>query len=218
MRKIIVNSFVTLDGVIQAPGGPEEDSAGDFKYGGWMFNYGDEISGKALDETMDSHFDLLLGRRTYEIFAAYWPYKDGSIAEKFNTAKKYVVSGSLDKLDWNNSSLIKNDVPEEIRKLKNQSGPEFHIWGSSNMLQTLIKNNLIDEFRLMIFPVILGKGKRLFGEGLPATNLKFIDSKISTTGVIITRYQPAGAFKVESIPNEKPSEAELARRIKHSKE
>jgi dihydrofolate reductase len=203
MRKLIVLSFITLDGVMQAPGGPEEDPTGGFKYGGWAAGYWDDFLGSVMAEQMAKPFDALLGRKTYEIFAAYWPYvksddSDGPIADKINSAKKYVVSTTLDKLEWSNSTLIKGDVVQEIKNLKQQSGPELQVSGSSNLIQTLLKHDLIDEFRLKIFPITLGTGKRLFGDGTIPAGLKLVDSKTSTTGVIIATYERAGKVKTGS--------------------
>ena len=217
MRKLIVLSFITLDGVMQAPGGPEEDTTGGFKYGGWTVGYWDDFLGGVMDEQMSKPFDLLLGRKTYEIFAAYWPYvksddPDGPIAGKLNSAKKYVVSTTLGKLDWSNSTLVKGDVVQEIKKLKQQNGPELQVHGSSNLIQTLLKHDLIDEFRLKIFPVTLGTGKRLFGEGTIPAGLKLVDSRTSTTGVIVATYEREGVVKTGSFALETPTEAELARR------
>jgi dihydrofolate reductase len=214
MRELIVLSFITLDGVMQAPGGPEEDPTGGFKYGGWTVGYWDDFLGGIMGEQMAKPFDLLLGRKTYEIFAAYWPYakSDDPIAGKFNSAKKYVASKTLRKLDWSNSVLVKGDTVEEIIKLKEQEGPELQVYGSGNLIQTLLKHDLIDEFRLKIFPITLGTGKRLFGEGTIPAGLKLVDSGTSTTGVIIATYKRAGVVKTGSFAMETPTEAELARR------
>ncbi len=217
MRKLIVASFVTLDGVMQAPGGPEEDTTGGFKYGGWTAGYWDDVLGGVMDEQMAGPFDLLLGRKTYEIFAAYWPYVKSDnpnyqIADKFNSAQKYVASRTLKELEWNNSRLIKGDLVQEIKKLKEQNGPELQIYGSGNLIQTFLKHDLIDEFRLKIFPITLGAGKRLFGDGTIPAGLKLTDSKTSTTGVIVATYERAGNVKTGSFDLETPTEAELARR------
>ena len=219
MRKLVVNTFITLDGIIQAPGGPEEDPTGGFKYGGWSVNYWDEMMGQIMGNFMSKPFDLLLGRKTYEIFAAHWPdNKDDPTADLLNEAKKYVVSKSLNKTEWNNSFLIKDHVASEIRKLKDKNGPEIQVHGSGNLIQTLIKENLVDEFRLWIFPVLIGKGKRLFGEGTYASNLKLTDTKSSTTGVIISTYVPGGNLKTGSFALENPTSAELERRKKLKEE
>ncbi len=217
MRKIIVLSFITLDGVMQAPGGPEEDPTGGFKYGGWSAGYWDDSLSGVMAEQMAKPLDLLLGRKTYEIFAAHWPYvksddPDGQIAEEINDARKYVVSTTLRKLDWSNSTLIKDDVVQEIKKLKQQKGAELQVHGSGNLIQTLLKHDLIDEFRLKIFPITLGTGKRLFGDGTIPAGFKLVDSKTSTTGVIVATYERAGKVKTGSFALETPTEAELARR------
>jgi dihydrofolate reductase len=201
MRKLVVLSFVTLDGVMQAPGGPEEDASGGFKYGGWVVGYWDDFLGKVMDAQMAEPFDLLLGRRTYEIFAGYWPHaksEDQPLADRLNEAKKYVVSKTLGKLEWKNSTLIKGDVVDEIRKLKKQDGPEIQVHGSSNLIQTLLKSDLVDEFRLKIFPVTVGMGKRLFGEGTIPASFKLLESKVSTTGVVVATYVRDGEIKTGS--------------------
>jgi dihydrofolate reductase len=199
MRKLIVNTFVTLDGVMQAPGGPEEDSDGGFTSGGWSVNYWDDMMSQIMGESMAKPFDLLLGRKTYEIFASYWPFaKDEPGADQLNNAKKYVASKTLNKVDWNNSTLLKGDVVQELRKLKAQDGPELQVHGSSNFIQTLLKHNLIDEFRIWIFPVVIGNGKRLFDQGTTPTGLKLIESKIASTGVILAIYEPGGELKTGS--------------------
>ena len=209
MRKLIINSFITLDGVMQAPGGPEEDRSGDFKYGGWSFHYWDDIMGKTMDEFLSNPFELLLGRKTYEIFAAYWPYiKNDPVADKFNATKKYVVSKTLNKVNWGNSYLIKSNVVKEIDKLKGGDGPELQVHGSSNLIKTLVNGNLVDLFNVWVFPLTVGKGKQLFGEGAKSSNLKLISVKSSSTGVIIATYEPAGELKTGSfemeIETEKP--------------
>lgn len=219
MRKLIVLTFMTLDGVIQAPGGPEEDPAGGFKYGGWVAGYWDDFLSRVLDEQMAKPFDLLLGRKTYEIFAAYWPYKkDDPIGDKFNSAKKYVVSTTLEKLDWANSTLISGNAAQEVRKLKERDGPELQVYGSSNLIQTLMKHDLIDEFWLKIFPITVGVGKRLFGDGTLAAGFKLLGSGVSTTGVIVATYARSGEIKTGSFVAEKPSEVELARRSRLKEE
>lgn len=215
MRKLVINAFVTLDGVMQAPGGPEEDSTGNFKFGGWSFHYWDEMMGKTMGEFMAKPFELLLGRKTYEIFASHWPnIKGDPVADKFNETKKYVVSRSVNKLDWKNSFLIKNNVVQEIDKLKKQNGPELQVHGSSNLIKTLVNGNLADQFNLWIFPAAVGKGKQLFGEGTNASNFKLIDVKSSSTGVIIVTYEPNGELKTGSFALDNPTEAELERRKK----
>ena len=222
MRKIVANTFVSLDGVMQAPGGPEEDPSGGFKLGGWSVNYWDEAMGQIMDGFMGKQFDLLLGRKTYEIFAAHWPFvHDGPekpAADKLNGARKYVVSRTLKSADWENSTLVKGDVVKEIARLKEQDGPEIQVHGSGNLIQTLLRNGLIDEMNLWIFPLTLGGGKRLFADGTVPEGLKLLDCKTSTTGVIIARYAKAGKIKAGSFELPKPSGAELDRRKKLKKE
>jgi dihydrofolate reductase len=215
MRKLVVLTFISLDGVMQAPGGPEEDPTGGFKHGGWVAGYWDDFLGKVLDEQMGKPFDLLLGRKTYEIFAAYWPYvksNEDPIAASFNRAKKYVASNSLMKLDWSNSELIEGDVAMAVQKLKEQDGPEIQVYGSGNLIQTLLKHDLVDELWLKIFPITLGRGKRLFAEGTIPVGFKLLESEISPSGVIVASYVRAGEVKTGSFALEVPTEAELARR------
>lgn len=215
MRKIIAITHVTLDGIMQAPGGPEEDRSGGFAHGGWAMRFSDEAGGEAIDKIMSGEFDLLLGRRTYEIFAAYWPYKgDNPIAKAFNRATKHVVSRRLDRLDWENSRRIGGDAVDGIRKLKTADGPELHIWGSSELLQTLTAADLVDEFRVWVYPVILGTGKRLFEKGVPPRGLNLVESQRTPAGVLLNTYRPAGALPQQSPDLENPSAAELARRKK----
>lgn len=220
MRKIVVNAFTTLDSVMQAPGGPEEDPTGGFKYGGWSVNYWDEMMMKLMmDKVIAKPFDLLLGRKTYDIFAAHWPYVkndadklNAMAADKLNNAKKYVVSKTLAKADWKNSTLIKGDAVKEIIELKKQEGPEIQVHGSSNLVQTLLKNDLIDEFRVWTFPLVIGAGKRLFGEGTVPASLKLLDCRTSTTGVSIATYARNEKISTGSAALENPTEAELNRR------
>ncbi|HSC34458.1 MAG TPA: dihydrofolate reductase family protein [Thermodesulfobacteriota bacterium] len=197
MRKIIVTEFVTLDGVVQAPGGPTEDISGGFKYGGWIVPYSDDFSGKVMREQMKQPFNLLLGRRTFEIFASYWPQHEDHWPG-INDAVKYVVSNTIDKHEWKNSVFIKGDVVEEIKRLKKEDGPDIKVWGSSNLVQTLLKNDLVDELWLKIFPITLGLGKRLFDDGTIPTALTLIDSKVSPKGVIFASYKRAGEVKTGS--------------------
>ena len=215
MRKLIVLSFISLDGVMQAPGGPEEDPTGGFKHGGWVFGYFDDFLLKVMVKQMSKPFDLLLGRKTYEIFAAHWPYVNTSedpFASKLNNAKKYIASKTLTKLDWKNSELIKGDVWKEVRRIKEQDGPEIQVHGSGNLIQTLLKHDLVDELWLKIFPVTLGNGKRLFAGGTIPAGFKLLESEISPNGVIIASYGRAGEVKTGSFGLETPSAAELARR------
>ncbi|PIQ77325.1 riboflavin biosynthesis protein RibD [Candidatus Peregrinibacteria bacterium CG11_big_fil_rev_8_21_14_0_20_46_8] len=199
MRKLIVIEFLTLDGVMQAPGGPEEDTSGGFKYGGWSFPYFDEFMGKVMGEQMSlERCALLLGRKTYEIFASYWPQH----AENWpgiNEVIKYVAShDSSRKLDWENSMLLAGDIVEEVKKLKSEGDRDLHLWGSGNLVQTLLKHDLVDELWLKIFPITLGQGKRLFDEGTMATAFKLTDSKLSPNGIIIANYKRAGEVKTGS--------------------
>ncbi|MDX8456495.1 dihydrofolate reductase family protein [Mesorhizobium sp. VK9D] len=212
MRKIIAATFVSLDGVMQAPGGPEEDPVGGFKFGGWTFHYFDEVAGAAMDEMFSKPFDLLLGRRTYDIFAAYWPYQKDPIADAFNPATKYVATHRPDSLTWQNTQSLGPDIVAALRRLKQEDGPDLLIQGSGNLIQTLLANGLIDEIRLMIFPLLLGKGKRLFGDGAVPAAFKLIKSQVTSTGVIMTTYERSGEIKVGSFAQEEPSEAELERR------
>lgn len=197
MRKIIVLSFITLDGIIQAPGGPEEDTSGGFRYGGWTVPYFDELLGKIMDEQMNRPFDLLVGRKTYEIFASYWPHHKDEWPG-VNKATKYVASHGDMQFTWDKSVLLHGDVVEAIKKLKAQDGPDLHVYGSGNLVQTLLKNDLVDELWLKIFPITLGSGKRLFAEGTIPAAFKLIDSKVSTGGVIIANYERAGDVKTGS--------------------
>ena len=212
MRKLIVNTFASLDGVMQAPGGPEEDPSGAFEHGGWSFGYWDEQMGVAMGEFMGKPFDLVLGRKTYEIFAAHWPHSQEEGAEELNTATKHVASTTLTQLDWQNSHLIEGDVVSGVRALKQQDGPELQVHGSATLLQTLIGAGVVDEFRVWIFPLVLGRGKRLFGDGAVAEGLELVDAKVSSTGVIMTTYRTGAEIKGGSFALEQPSEAELARR------
>jgi dihydrofolate reductase len=215
MRKLVVLSFLTLDGVMQAPGGPEEDPTGGFKHGGWVAGYFDDFLGKVMIEQMSKPFDLLLGRKTYEIFAAHWPYvktKGDPIAAGINKAKKYVASKTLTTLDWSHSELIRGDVAEEVKKLKGQDTPELQVHGSGGLIQTLLKHDLVDELWLKIFPITLGSGKRLFAEGTIPVGFKLIKSEVSPSGIIVATYVRAGAVKTGSFALEVPTEAELARR------
>jgi len=215
MRKLVVLTFITIDGVMQAPGGPEEDPTGGFKHGGWVAGYFDGFLGKVMDGQMNKPFDLLLGRKTYEIFAAHWPYvktDDDPVAAGINRAKKYVASKTLKKLDWSNSELIKGDVAKEVKKLKEQDGPEIQVHGSGGLIQTLLKHDLVDELLLKIFPITLGRGKRLFAEGTIPVGFKLLESGTSPSGVIVAAYVRSGEVKTGSFALEDPTEAELARR------
>ena len=197
MRKIIVQEFITLDGVMQAPGGPEEDTSDGFQYGGWTVPYFDDFAGNVMAEQMKGPFSLLLGRKTFEIFAAYWPqHAEGWPG--INEVTKYVASRSPLKLEWDNSVLLKGGVVEEVKKLKEQDGPDLHVYGSGDFVQTLMKHDLVDEFWLKIFPVTLGQGKRLFAKGTLSAAFTLEGAKISPKGVIIANYKRAGEVKTGS--------------------
>jgi dihydrofolate reductase len=218
MRKIIVWSRITMDGVLQAPSGPEEDHSDGFKWGGWSRHYWDELMNNEFGKLMSTPFDLLLGRRTYEIFAAHWPYQNDAIGEIFNRINKYVVATTPIDLSWKNSILINKDVVNELKKLKKQDGPDLLVHGSSRLVQTLLANHLVDVLHTWIFPITLGKGKKLFEEGTQAQQWKMTDSMVSTTGVIVASYVPDGEVKLGSFVPDKVSDAELARREKWSRE
>ena len=197
MRKVIVLEFVTLDGVMQAPGGPQEDTDGGFNYGGWVVPHSDERLGAIMQEQMTTPRDLLLGRKTYEIFASYWP-THGSDWPGINSATKYVVSDARTDSLWDNTFFIKDSVVEEIRKLKQQLGPDLHVYGSSRLLQTLFKHDLVDELWLKIFPITIGTGKRLFGEGTIPAAFKLTHSEATARGVIVASYERAGGVTTGS--------------------
>ena len=198
MRTLAVQAFVTLDGVMQAPGGPEEDPAGGFSAGGWSVPYFDDVVASNMGEAMGHPFDLVLGRKTYEIFAAHWPHAEGPGADILNEATKHVASTTLDKLDWANSHLIDGDVAAGVARLKEADGPELQVHGSAHLIQTLLANDLVDEVRVLIYPVVVGPGKRLFGDGTIARRFELTDSKVSPAGVIIGTYLRAGAVEVGS--------------------
>jgi dihydrofolate reductase len=212
MRKLVVNTFVSVDGVMQAPGGPEEDPSGGFVHGGWSVPFWDDQMMQAMTEFMGKPFDMVLGRKTYEIFAAHWPYSEEPGAAEINNATKYVASGTLDRVDWQNSALIEGDVGEAVARLKEEDGPELQVHGSSDLIQTLQRHGLIDEFRVWIFPVVLGTGKRLFAEGASPGALKLVDTKVSSTGVVMATYVPGGEVPIGSFALEEPTEAEIRRR------
>ncbi|CAN5751326.1 dihydrofolate reductase family protein [soil metagenome] len=200
MRKIIVLSMISLDGVMQAPGGPKEDTAGGFKYGGWVAPYGDEISGKVVQKEMKPA-DYLLGRKTFEIWAGYWP-EHGDFWPGINQGTKYVFSKSLKKsapiiTAWKKSVVIKTLA--DIKKLKNSKGADIQVWGSSELIQLLLKNDLVDELRLKIYPLTLGKGKKLFGDGPIPAAFNLVENVVTTTGVIIAYYKRAGKVKTGTI-------------------
>ena len=198
MRKIITTTFVTLDGVMQAPGGKEEDTSGGFSYGGWQLSYpSDKMMGERLGAIMSAPFEMLLGKFTYDIFASYWPTAktDLEVANPFNSTRKYVVSHQSFEPSWNNSICITGDVVTQLKKLKEQDAPDLWVWGSGNLIQTLLKNNLIDRMHLWIYPITIGSGKKLFAEGTQPEMFTLVESYISKTGVILATYEPAGALK-----------------------
>ncbi len=199
MRKIIVLTFVTLDGVMQAPGGPTEDTSGNFTYGGWLVPYFDDALGATMAEQMGQPFDLLLGRKTFEIFASYWPHHEEEGAG-INQATKYVVSHTLRTHDWKKSVFLNGDVVNEIKRLKQESGPDIQVHGSGNLIQTLLEYDLIDELWLKIFPVTLGTGKRLFGSGTIPAAYTVVESRTTPSGVIIATFKRAGELKTGAVP------------------
>ncbi len=214
MRRVITATFISLDGVMQAPGGPDEDPTGGFRHGGWTFHYFDEATGKTLFEVLEKPFDLLLGRKTYDIFAAYWPHVQGDdpIAEKFNGVTKYVATRGDAKLKWNKSQSLGSDVVAALKELKAGEGPDLLIQGSSDLIQTLLRHGLIDEFNLVIFPLVLGDGKKLFAGGAVPAAMKLLRMQSSPTGVIFAAYRPDGPVKTGSFVGPEPSEEEIERR------
>ena len=194
MRKIIVLEHISLDGVIQGPGGAEEDTSGGFSLGGWISGYSEEMLGTALKKMMYSPFDLLIGRRTYDIWAPYWP-NNGQFWPNVNTATKYVASNTLTHADWQPSVVLNGDVAARVAALKQTDGPDLHVWGSSEMLQTLIAHDLVDTFWLMMYPVTLGKGKRLFGSGAIPAAFKVSEGAVTPNGVVLITYERAGELK-----------------------
>ncbi len=220
MRKLIVSTFASLDGIMQAPGGPEEDPTGGFAVGGWTVGYWDEsidISASGFD---GRDRELVLGRRTYEIFEAYWPYQpaDHPVAKTLNAAKKYVASRTLTLLRWNNSTLLQGDVVSAIIALKAQPGPDLQVIGSGNLIQTLQAASLIDEYNVWTFPVVLGRGKRLFSETAKPSALRLVRFQVSRNGVVMSTYVPGGDIQPGSFASAEPSEKEVARRKKMANE
>jgi dihydrofolate reductase len=193
LRMLRSTTFLTLDGVMQAPGGPGEDEEGGFSKGGWSVNFFDDEVGEAMDTFMSVPFDLVLGRKTYDIFAAYWPNASPEdVAKQLNDATKYVASRGRPNLSWERSVLLEGDVAQAVAGLKQEDGPELQVHGSGDLLQTLIREGVVDEFQLLVFPVLVGSGKRLFPQGTVPASLKLIESRVSPSGVFIGRYQPAG--------------------------
>ena len=216
MRNVHAAAFVSLDGVMQAPGGPEEDPTGGFELGGWTVNYWDDVIGDVMGGIFSQPYDLLLGRKTYEIFAAHWPYiENDPFAEALTKAKKYVATSSTAPLQWQNSIAI-HDVPMEVSRLKREDGPTLLTQGSSQLLQTLLKHDLIDRIQLLVYPLVLGKGKRLFGAGAMPAAFKLIESSASSTGVLMATYRREGEVTTGSFEFAEPSAAEIARREKYA--
>ena len=198
MRKVIVIEFVTLDGVIQAPGGPEEDTSGGFAYGGWIASHSDEVLSAAINRQMNLPFDLLLGRKTFEIWAPYWP-QHADLWPGVNPATKYVASHTMTTHEWQPSVFLGGDIAEKVSKLKQQPGPDLHVYGSANLLQTLLKHDLVDAFWLKIYPLTLGDGKRLFAAGTIPTAFKVTEGKVSPNGIMMVNYERAGAVTTGSL-------------------
>jgi len=197
MRKVIVLEHISIDGVIQAPGGPEEDTSGNFAYGGWAGAYADEVGGTALRNQMNMPFDLLLGRKTFDIWEAYWP-KHADAWPGASTATKYVASNTRTSSEWQPSVFLNGDIAKKVAKLKQGKGPDLHVWGSGNLLQTLIKHDLVDTFWLMVYPITLGAGKRLFAAGTIPAAFTATESIVSSTGVIFVTYERASEIRIES--------------------
>ena len=195
MRKVIVLEHISLDGVIQAPGGPEEDTSDGFAYGGWSAPYSDDIIGTALIKKMNMPFDLLLGRKTFEIWAGFWP-QHADVWPGVNTATKYVASNTMTTHEWQPSVFLNGDIAEKVAEIKKEEGPDLHVWGSGNLLQTLIKHDLVDTFWLMIYPITLGGGKRLFADGTIPAAFDVTESIVGPSGVILVNYERAGEVKL----------------------
>lgn len=221
MRKVITGAFISLDGVMQAPGGPEEDPTGGFKLGGWVVPYIDEVFGQEIDDLFRQPFDLLLGRKTYEIFAAHWPYAEGGeddfIAKRFNSVKKYVATRSNMELTWQRSVAL-HDATVEVARLKREDGPALVTQGSSDLIQALLARDLIDEIRTFTFPILLGKGKKLFGPGAKPVAFRLASNRVSGKGVSISRYERAGEVVTGDFAMNPPTAAEVARREKMKKQ
>lgn len=198
MRNLIVLEHISLDGVIQAPGGPAEDTSGGFAHGGWIAPYSDPVLSARLRRQMNSSFDLLLGRKTFDIWAPYWPHH-GDIWPNANAATKYVASNSVSTSDWQPCVFLSGDVAGKVAEIKQQSGPDLHVWGSSNLLQTLLKHDLVDAFWLMIYPLTLGNGKRLFGDGTLPRTFQVTESTVTPGGVIVVNYARVGAVVTGSM-------------------
>lgn len=218
MRKIRTASFISLDGVMQAPGGPEEDPTGGFALGGWVWPHFDEASGELMAEAMGQDYDLLLGRRTYEIFAAYWPHMDDEIGRTFNSIAKYVAAGPETPMTWAGSHRLEGDLAGAVARLKQDGDRDLLIQGSSELIHALLAADLIDEMVLLTFPIVLGHGKRLFDAGSNPRAWTLAKSRTSTTGVVVSTYRRAGAVPTGTFAEQEPSPAELARRDRWARE
>jgi dihydrofolate reductase len=220
MRKLIATTMVSLDGVMQAPGGPEEDPTGGFAFGGWSFNYWDDVPDRDMKGLDGKDRELVLGRKTYEIFEAYWPYQaaDNPLAQTLNAAKKHVASRTLKTLQWNHSTLLRGDVIAAVTALKAEAGQDLQIIGSGNLIQTLQAARLIDEYNVWTFPVVLGRGKRLFETGAKPGALRLVATQASTTGVVMSTYVPAGDVPLGSFAQPEPGAKEMQRRAKLARE
>jgi dihydrofolate reductase len=221
MRQVITGAFISLDGVMQAPGGPEEDPTRGFKFGGWVVPYADEVFGQAVGRMFGQPFDLLLGRKTYEIFAAHWPYAEGgdddSIAKLFNSTTKYVATRSTMSLTWTGSVAL-HDAAADVARLKREDGPALVTQGSSDLIQTLLANDLIDEINTFTFPIVLGNGKKLFDKGAKPAAFKLVDHKVTTTGIVIASYRRAGDVATGDYAMDPPTPTEIARRERMKRE
>ncbi|UYG04565.1 dihydrofolate reductase family protein [Halomonas sp. LR3S48] len=221
MRKVIVGAMVSMDGVMQAPGGPQEDPTGGFRYGGWVAPLVDEVFGEEIDKLFGQPFDLLLGRKTYEIFAAHWPYAEGGpddfIAKTFNSIKKYVATRKGLELTWEGSVALR-DAAADVARLKQEDGPALVTQGSTELVHSLLANDLVDEITMFICPVVLGKGKKLFDDGAAPAAFKLAANRVSPNGIVIAKYERDGAVKTDDFAMDPPTPAEVARREKMQRE
>jgi dihydrofolate reductase len=218
MRTLKLSAFVSMDGVMQAPGGPSEDPTGGFRFGGWVAPYGDETIGELVGETFEQDYDLLLGRKTYEIFAGYWPQMDDPIGRRFNAVAKYVAAGPETPMTWANSHRLEGDVAEAVRRLKTEGDRPLLIQGSTRLIQTLLDADLIDEITTLTYPVVLGRGKRLFESGDRAGAWTLTETRVSTSGVIAARYRRAGEVQTGTFAEQEPSPLEIARQARMLRE
>lgn len=218
MREIRTATFVSLDGVIQAPGGPAEDPRGGFRFGGWVFPWFDEALGELMGRAMGEDYDLLLGRRTYEIFAAYWPHQDNEIGRTFNAVNKYVAAGPDTPLDWAHSHRLEGNLAEAVRALKATEGRDLLIQGSSEVIHTLLAHDLIDQLTILTFPIVLGRGRRLFDEGSRPHAWTLVEGETTAKGVMVGTYRRAGEVPTGSFGDDRPGEAELERRARWARE